>query len=65
MARTAVRKWNDARRGDDFLEIEYNEAREQQFEYLEEDEEFFSTDSEEEDEEEAEEDGLSQSFSTA
>ena len=29
------------------MEIEFNEAREQQFEYLEEDEDFFSTDSEE------------------
>ena len=42
-----MRKLNDARRGDDFMEIEFNEAREQQFEYLEEDEDFFSTDSEE------------------
>lgn len=29
------------------MEIEFNEAREQQFEYLEEDEDFFSTDSDE------------------
>ncbi|CBY42724.1 unnamed protein product, partial [Oikopleura dioica] len=46
-AKTALRKINDARRGDDFMEIEFNEAREQQFEYLEEDEDFFSTDSDE------------------
>jgi hypothetical protein len=47
VAKTAVRKLNDARRGDDFMEIELNEAREQQFEYLEEDEDFLSADSEE------------------
>ena len=44
------------------MEIEYNEAREQQFEYLEEDEEFFSTSSEEEEDGEVEDDGLRQSF---
>ena len=52
---------NDARSGDDFIEIEFNEAREQQFEYLEEDDEFFSTDSEEKSDS-IEDDGLRKGF---
>ena len=52
---------NDARRGDDFIEIEFNEAREQQFENLDEDDEFFSTDSEEQSDS-IEDDGLRKGF---